>query len=285
MSSEELFQRIRPHLPSLRRLCISLLRNSADAEDVVQETLLKAFTKIHQLRDGESIKAWLMQIAVNEARMRMRDRRRFSDPIKTGASMHLDHEEAQPSALDTIPDPKAPPDALLEQRQQGKAIKVALDRLELKYREVFVLRDMLGIAGTDAAAILGIPAATLHTRLKRARGQMRKMLAPYVGSDRARWRPIRMMTEMVKMRRMKAVSCRKVRKEMGRYLDNELYGEILRDIEAHVKVCSRCYLLLDTTRKTLQLVADEKLLDMPFLCGRDWSLVVTEFTKKPTGTS
>jgi len=282
MDPDEFLQLVRPHLSAINRLCMSLLRNRADAEEAVQETLLKAFTRIHQLRDGESIKAWLMQVAVNEARMKMRYRRRFWNISDSGVD--LDSDDGQTSLLEMVPDPGCTPYTLLEQRQKGKAIKRALDRLSPKYREVFVLRDILGLAGTEAAVLLGIPEATLHTRLNRARSQMRKMLAPYVSSNRAKWRPLGMMREMLRMRQMKAVSCRKVRAEMGRYLDNELYGKILSEIEEHVKACTRCFLILDTTRKTLQLVADETLLDTSFPCCGDWNQVLAEFAETPPTT-
>jgi len=281
MHPDELLPLVRPHLPAISRLCMSLLRNRADAEDAVQETLLKAFTRIHQLRDGESLKAWLMQIAVNEARIKMRYRRRFWNISDSSAD--LDSEDAQTSLLEMVPDSGCTPETLLEQRQKGKAIMHALDRLSPKYREVFVLRDILGVAGTEAAALLGIPEATLHTRSNRARSQMRKMLAPYVSSSRAKWRPLGMMRDMLRMRQMRVVSCRKVRQEMARYLDNELYGKVLCEIEEHVRVCTRCFLILDTTRKTLQLVADETLLDVSFPCCRDWSEVLAEFATTPRG--
>lgn len=280
MNSDDFVQLVRQHLPAISRLSISLLRNRADAEDVVQETLLKAFTRIHQLREGGSIRPWLMQIAVNEARMKMRDRRRFWNAWETESPSGTDDEQDQTSAVEMIPDPGESPHAVVERRQQGEAIKQALDKLSPMYREVFVLRDMLGIAGKEAAAILEIPEATLHTRLNRARQHMRKMLAPYVSPrGTKKWQPLRMMREMLELHRTKAISCLKVRQEMIKYLDGGLYGDALREIEEHVKVCSRCFLLLDTTRKTLQLVADESVLNTSFLCSQDWDLILADFTQ------
>ncbi|MBS1867676.1 MAG: sigma-70 family RNA polymerase sigma factor [Acidobacteria bacterium] len=269
-------QSVLPHVPSLYRFCSSLMRDRADAEDLVQETLLKALTHIDQLRKVECIRGWLLQIAVNDARRRLRTKRRFlsgtGDKDETEGG-----EEAPDPLLHKIPDPRETPDLAAVRQEQAQAIRRALAKLQLKYREVFVLRDVLGIAGGHAAEILGISEASLHTRLNRARAQMRKMLTPYVRSMPLRWRPLQMMKDMVKMRLTKVVSCRKVKGEMGRYLDGELYGELLRQVEDHIRVCSRCFLILDTTRKTLQLVADEKVLDKCFVCDENWPEVLTRF--------
>ena len=277
MNPDELFHLLAPHIPTVSRLSMSLLRDKADAEDVVQETLLKAFTHIHQLRSGESIKAWFTQIAVNEARMRMRTRRRFSDPSETDSVLCFEEERSRSSFFNSIPDPGNIPDIVLERSELTRSIRTALDRLKPKYREAFVLRDVLGVAALDAAAILGISEAALNSRLNRGRAEMRKTLAPVLRSSRVKWRPFVMMKEMFELRRIRAVGCRKVTKEMRKYLDNDLEGETLRQIETHLRICSRCFLVLDGTRKTLQLVADETLLDISFLCNRNWKLVLTEF--------
>src|SRR5690349_18297038 len=68
---------VEPFFPQLKRLSRSMLSNAADAEEVLQETILKALQHIDQLREAQCFKGWLFQIAVNEARLRMRSNRRF----------------------------------------------------------------------------------------------------------------------------------------------------------------------------------------------------------------
>src|SRR5215471_2069180 len=67
---------ITPYLKSIKLIAYSILQNQPDTEEVVQEAILKAFTHIKQLREGESFKAWVLQIAGNEARMRLRKDRK-----------------------------------------------------------------------------------------------------------------------------------------------------------------------------------------------------------------
>ncbi len=179
---KELFHElIRPYERGLYMAAYAILRSSADAEEAVQEALLKAFTYLHQLRADGKFKAWLLLIAVNEARMRRRkDHQHLFESLET--------EESKDDAGDFMPrqfaDWREIPSEIVEKKEIRSAVLRALDSLPEKYREVFVLRDMQGLSVSETANILGVSTPAIKTQLHRARLQMREQLAPVFGK---RW--------------------------------------------------------------------------------------------------
>ena len=175
------YELIRPYERSVYLSAYSVLHNQADAEEVVQETLLKAFTHLDQLRANDKFKAWLLLIAVNEARMRRRkDHRHLYDSLEEQA-MATEEGEFMPRQF---ADWREIPSDLVERKEIKAAVRSALDTLPEKYREVFVLRDMQHLTVTETAAVLGLTVPAVKTQLHRARLQMREQLAPIFGK---RW--------------------------------------------------------------------------------------------------
>jgi RNA polymerase sigma-70 factor, ECF subfamily len=151
----------------------SLLRNDEDAEDVAQEAILKAFKNISRFRQEAKFSTWLIQITLNEAKMKLRkDRHHLYDSL----------DEAQQNDGDYIPrdfaDWREIPSEALEQKQLRSALRNALDTLPEKYRTVLILRDIEQLSVNETSKILGITEANVKTRLLRARLQMREALAP-----------------------------------------------------------------------------------------------------------
>lgn len=172
--SDAFFELVRPYERTVFLTALSLVRNDADAEDVAQEAILKAFKNLARFRQEAKFSTWLIQIAINEAKMRLRkDRRHLYESIDEG---RLGDEG------DYIPkdfaDWREIPSEALEQKELCKALTKALDSLPEKYRTVLILRDVQHLSIAETAQVLGLSEANVKTRLSRARLQMRDALAP-----------------------------------------------------------------------------------------------------------
>ncbi len=179
---KELFHElVQPYERSVYLTAYSVLRNPADAEEVAQETLLKAFVHLEQLRSNEKFKAWLLLIAVNEARMRRRKDHQHMYESLEEQTMETEDGEFMPQQF---ADWREVPSEALEKKEIRTAVLKALDSLPLKYREVFVLRDMQHLNVAETAQVLGISVPAVKTQLHRARLQMREQLTPIFGK---RW--------------------------------------------------------------------------------------------------
>lgn len=152
----------------------SVLQNEADAEEAAQEAVLKAFTHIRSFRGESKFSTWLIQITINEARMKLRkDRRHLYDSLDEPKTS----EEGDYWPLDFADWREIPSEALEREELRG-ALNRALDSLSAKYREVLICRDIQQLSIEETAQVLGISESNVKTRLLRARLQMRDALAP-----------------------------------------------------------------------------------------------------------
>lgn len=185
------YELVRPYERAIFTAARAILENDADAEEVAQEAVLKAFVNLARFRAESKFSTWLVQITINEARMRVRkDRRKLYDSL----------DEQQPDEQgDYIPrdfaDWREIPSEALEKQELRSALARALAALDGKYREVFILRDVQKISIADTAKILGITEASVKTRLLRARLQLRDALAPGIdgswATGRSEYRKVR----------------------------------------------------------------------------------------------
>ncbi len=157
---ELFYELVRPYERLVYTAAFAILRNEADAEDAAQEALLKAFKHIRQFRAEARFSTWLIQITVNEARMRLRRDR---------------------SAV--IDDWREIPSETAERNEIREKLLEALASLGEKYREVFVLRDVQHLSIDETAKALDITVASVKTRLLRARLMLRDLLAPGLGGS------------------------------------------------------------------------------------------------------
>jgi|SRR5437868_5873513 len=170
---ELFYELVRPYESRVYSAALAILRNQADAEDVAQEAVLKAFRHIRQFRAEARFSTWLIQIAVNEARMRRR--REHTDLMEPIAGRR--DEEGNYTPRD-FADWREIPSENLERKEIRQLLTSALGSLSEIYREVFVLRDMQHLSIEETAQALGISVAAVKTRLLRARLMLRDMLAP-----------------------------------------------------------------------------------------------------------
>jgi RNA polymerase sigma-70 factor (ECF subfamily) len=173
---ELFYELIRPYERRVYAAAFAILRNEADADDAAQEAVLKAFTHIRQFRAEARFSTWLIQITVNEARMRRRkEHADLMEPI-----VNCKGEEGNYTPRD-FADWREIPSEALERKEIREQLAEALTSLGQIYREVFVLRDMQQLSIEETAQALGISTALVKTRLLRARLMLRDLLAPGLG--------------------------------------------------------------------------------------------------------
>jgi len=166
---------IRPYERSIYLLAYSVLKNQADAEETAQETVLKAFQHLDQLRSNTSFKSWLLHIAMNEARMRRREgRAHLYESLDEGAE-ETEEGEILPRQ---VADWREVPSEALERKELRDQLNQALYDLPEKYRQAFLLRDVQHLSEKETAEILGISVPAAKIRLHRARLQLREKLTP-----------------------------------------------------------------------------------------------------------
>jgi len=165
---------VKPYERRVYVTALALLRNDADAQDVAQEAILKAFANLRQFRGESKFSTWLIQITVNEVRMRQRKQHaQLFEPLVESN----DEEEGTYTPRD-FADWREIPSEALERSEIRTLLAKALASLAQKYREVFILRDVEQMSIEEAAEVLNISIASVKTRLLRARLMLRDILAP-----------------------------------------------------------------------------------------------------------
>ncbi len=159
---------VRRHNQKMFRAVRAVLRDDAEAEDVVQQAWVHAFHALAQFRGDAGLGAWLARIAVNEALGRVRTRTRRGDLslVETGE--------------DVAVEPRTPEDDA-SARETARIIERHIDALPEIYRVVFVLRDVEELSTGDTAAALGVSDETVRVRLHRARQTLQAALADSLG--------------------------------------------------------------------------------------------------------
>ena len=166
-SPDDAFSRyVLPELEVLAWVAFSLTRNAADAEDLVQETLLSAFRAIERF-DGAHPRAWLLTIMRNaEAK---RHRRRRPQLLRDG------NQVEQVAFVD--PGLTTTPEQVVVGQQFDAVVAESLALLPERHRQVIELVDIGGLSYAEAAEVIGVPVGTVMSRLHRARGRIRHRLS------------------------------------------------------------------------------------------------------------
>ena len=162
---------MRTHNQRLYRTARSILRDDAEAEDVVQEAYLLAYRKAASFRGEASVSTWLTRIVVNEANARLRRQQRRDGILRLVPGSREDAVDDAPGAATGRPEEAA---LRLEAR---RLIEARIDALPERLRTVFVLRAVEDMSAGETAAALGIPEATVRSCFFRARAMLRTALA------------------------------------------------------------------------------------------------------------
>ncbi len=169
----ELFHElVRPYERSVYYVALPILHNEQEAEDAAQETMLKALKNLHSFRAESKFSTWLISIAVNEARARLRHGRvlRF-ESVEQAAK-----DERGGFTAATTTDLREIRLQTLERKELGQILQHAMASLPEIYREVLQLRDLEELSTAETAALLGVSKGAVKTRLLRARLMMQKIV-------------------------------------------------------------------------------------------------------------
>ena len=163
---------MRRHNRALFRTARAILRDDAEAEDVLQEAYLQAYRAIGSFRGEAKLSTWLARIVANEALVRVRKRARRAEIVPLQAGM-------TETEINEIPDQNMndTPERSAQRSEMRRLLEAQIDALPDDYRVVFVLRAVQELSVEETAETLGIPEPTVRTRLFRARGLLREGLA------------------------------------------------------------------------------------------------------------
>jgi RNA polymerase sigma-70 factor (ECF subfamily) len=146
---------------SLYRTALRLTHVPADAEDLVQETYLKAFRAADRFEPGTNLRAWLFTILHNTARNRFRDQARDA--------VTIDSETVERASNESLPGPSVTPESLLLHDALAPELQAAVDALPPAFRQAVWLRDVEEFSYAEIAAMLDIPMGTVMSRISRGR--------------------------------------------------------------------------------------------------------------------
>jgi RNA polymerase sigma-70 factor (ECF subfamily) len=173
---------VQRHKVRLYNYVLRLLRDPSEAEDVTQEALVRAYVHAEKYRNIAKFSTWLYTIATNLVRNRIRKVR--STPrlvsIQGGRS---DEEDDGREALQ-LPDGGDLPDRSTEKQELRALVSRGIERIPLRYREAFVLREVHDMSYEEIAAITGLKLGTVRSRINRGRGHFRSIMEPF----QHRWR-------------------------------------------------------------------------------------------------
>ena len=160
------------------RVARHITKNDQDAEDVLQDTFLKAYSRLGQFEGNAKFYTWIVRVAVNEALMRMRRG-------KNRVTISLDQElETNDGAIQReLPAETESPEESLSRTELRESLTQAIDSLSETYRPVFVLRDVEGLSTEETAEMLDLSIPAVKSRLLRARLQLRQKLRRFLKKD------------------------------------------------------------------------------------------------------
>lgn len=217
------------HAPTVMRFAMKMCRNDADAEDVLQDTLLAAARGVRDLRGGAAVSTWLYTVARSYCIKKRRKSKHAPDAI-----VPLDAPES--AAIAATSDE---PDDAASQREIGAALDRALRALDDTAREVVVLRDVEGLSAAETAEVLGTSVDAVKSRLHRARSELRSQLAAY-GSD-------------VEPTTPSDPACPDIVDVLSRHLEGDIGPDACAAMEAHVATCRSCSAACNSLRQALSL--------------------------------
>jgi len=220
---------IERHQSRVLRFGLKMCRDSEDARDVAQETLLAAARGIARFREASSPSTWLYTIARSFC-IKKRRRSKFAP----AALVPLEGEDHE-AALE-VPDPGRGPEQALDDRRLAAALDAVISALDPKYREILLLRDVEGLAASEVAEVTGLGVEAVKSRLHRARVQVRERLAPLLGRVPAQ-----------------GSGCPDILRLFSRHLEDEIDPATCAEMERHLASCPRCAAACDSLKRVLSV--------------------------------
>jgi RNA polymerase sigma-70 factor, ECF subfamily len=166
---------VRRHNQLLYRVTRSILGNDSEAEDVMQETYVRAFEHLQQFAGRSQFRTWLTRIAVNEALARSERGKRFRQPNN--------HQEFTGDPMDLFLSLEPSPEEKVSESEMRGLLEQAIARLPESYRSVLLLRDVEEISIEEVGRMLNLSEATVKVRLHRARRTLRRTIFQRAGKQ------------------------------------------------------------------------------------------------------
>jgi len=167
---------------------LRLTRNAGDAEDLVQETFMKAYSSFHQYKEGTNCRAWLFRIMMNTFINRYRRKTKEREILKNKEKGVIANEFVSKEQHER----HSNPETQTREQHLSKKVRDAIDTLPTEFRTVVMLADLNGFAYRDIAEIMDTPIGTVMSRLFRGRKMLRKKLTAY-----ARQQGLRVVSDSV----------------------------------------------------------------------------------------
>lgn len=164
------------HSNQIYRLALKMLNNQQDAEDVLQNTFLKAFQKINHFEGRSKVSTWLYRIAANEALMIIRKQR-----PEVNIDEETDEDNNDINSPNQFIDWCCLPESEMVSSESKNELDNAIQRLSDALRIVFILRDIEGLSIQETSKVLNLTETAVKTRLLRARLNLREQLSEYYG--------------------------------------------------------------------------------------------------------
>ena len=159
---------MRRHNQRVYRVARAVIKDEAEAEDVMQQAYINAFTHLNQFQDRSQFSTWLTRIALHEALARRRKRK---------------PEESTEDVMETLTSTQPDPERQAYGAELGRLLEAAVDALPESYRLVFMLREIEGLSTSETAAGLDLGDEAVKTRLHRAKAMVRCAIAERIGAS------------------------------------------------------------------------------------------------------
>ena len=170
----EFAQLVETYSGQIYRLALKMLQNPQDAEDILQETFIKAYNALSNFEGRSSLSTWLYRIATNEALMFLRKKR----PIQVSVDEPVENDEGDERPRQFVDWCCIPEDELMS--TEGRAyLNRSIEELPETLKVVFLLRDIEGLSTRETADVLDLTESAVKTRLSRARFQLRELLSAH----------------------------------------------------------------------------------------------------------
>ena len=218
-----------------------------DAEDTMQEVLLKSVPNLPKFDNPKALMVWLYNVAKNRCLM---SRRKSKFAPKEDLSL----EELMPDRRELQKlsgSPGGTPETSLLRRENAKRLREAVQRLPAEYRLILVLHDMEELSDGDVAEITGLRLGTIRVRLHRARLFVRKELAKQ-DQHRVRHQATKLVRGIPLPSQPRQVRCKEMFAELSNYLDDELDDSLCEELEKHMDGCEPCKAFLTSLEKSIQ---------------------------------
>jgi RNA polymerase sigma-70 factor (ECF subfamily) len=181
---QEFARLVETHYEMIYRLATRILDNPQDAEDVLQETFIKALKHLKNFDGRSSLSTWLYRIATNEALMALRKHK-----VELVSIEEPQENESGPQEPLQIIDWCCLPETELMSAEAQRHMDEAISRLPASLRVVFVLRDLQGLSTQETSEVLSLSETAVKTRLSRARMRLREDLSSYFGERMIEGKP------------------------------------------------------------------------------------------------